>query len=447
MSRRNPASLDVAFTGPAGTVKAATQISRSQNPDRLALKDLRVTAAGGSLKGSLNIPLEGGPATGTLDGEFASLDAVSALIAQDLHGAATFQIAFSDIGGQQGATGHIEANDFSLTPEGGKRVFVKHLTAATGGDIAKLSQGVPLSLEADGLSYGEIAFDTLSVKGNTNFRGADYKIDAAGNYRGPLTLSAAGTADWATAEKHVDLTTLSGKHRTTEFALVKPAMLTMSEGGLSLKPTSLQIGAGHADLSLERAQGILNGRIKLADLPLAAFNVLTSGSPAGGELSGTADVEIGPDRHSGQARLKVAGLALSPGDSGPDQFDGTLNADWHDDGLKLNGNFTGQGDAKIAVNAAMPLNYDSKSGAFDLPDDGRLTGKVSWNADVGPFWNAFGPDTQLLRGADGRGLDPLGNHRRSDGDGRYFAPGRTLCESRNGHRARQACPPSRSHPP
>ena len=107
---------------------------------------------------------------------------------------------------------------------------------------------------------------------------------------------------------------------------------------------------------------------------------------------------VGPDTRSGAARFTVAGLALTPGDNAPGRLDGTLDADWRNNTLNLKGDFTGQGDAKIALNASMPLNYIPNTGDFDLPESGHLKGDVAWNADIGPFWNAFGPDTQTLQG-------------------------------------------------
>ena len=84
--------------------------------------------------------------------------------------------------------------------------------------------------------------------------------------------------------------------------------------------------------------------------------------------------------------------------NGGQRLGGTLDADWRNDSLSLKGDFTGQGDAKIALNASMPLNYIPNTGDFDLPESGHLKGDVAWNADIGPFWNAFGPDTQTLQG-------------------------------------------------
>ena len=391
-------TLDLAFTGPAGAVKAVSQISRSQNPDRLSFRELKLTAAGGELNGNLSIPLEGGPATGMLEGQFASLDAVSALTGTDLNGAATFQVSLSDIGGQQGATGHIEGNDLSVMLEKDRAVGVKHVTVATSGDVARLTQGVPYSVNATGVSYGDVTLDNLALSGTTNFHRADYKIDADGHYHGSMSVSAAGSADWDKPEKHVDIETLTGMHRKTALALMKPASLILSDTGLEVKPTMLQIGDGHVDLSLKRDGRVLEGHVDLADFPLNVMRAFTSASPAAGKLSGTVDVSVGPKGRSGSAKFQAAGLALSPGDAAQAQLDGTLNAKWRDDNLSLKGEFSGQGDAKIALNASMPLNYVSNSGVFELPDNGRLRGDLTWNADVGPFWNAFGPDTQTLQG-------------------------------------------------
>ena len=391
-------TLDVAFTGPAGAVKAVSQISRSQNPDRLSFRDLHLTAAGGELNGNLTVPLGGGPASGMLEGQFASLDAVSALTGTDLHGAATFQVSLSDIGGQQGVTGHVEGNELSVMLDKDRSVGIKHITVATGGDIARLAQGVPYSVDATGVSYGDIKLDTLAMSGSTNFHRADYKIDADGRYHGSMTLSVTGSADWDKPEKHVEIETLNGKHRRTALALTKPASVILSGAGLEVKPTTLQIGNGHLDLSVKRDRRVFEGHADLADIPFNTIRAFVHESPAGGTVTGKVDVSVGSAGRTGSAKLRVAGLALSAGDAAPDRLDGTLDADWHNDVLTLRGDFTGEGDAKIALNVAAPLNYAPETGAFDLPESGRLTGNVTWDADVGPFWNAFGPDTETLDG-------------------------------------------------
>jgi translocation and assembly module TamB len=276
------------------------------------------------------------------------------------------------------------------------------------------------------VSYGDIALDNLTMTGTTNFHRADYKIDADGRYHGMVNVSTAGTVDWDKPEKHIDIETLSGMHGKTAIALAKPASLILSDTGLEVRPTTLQIGDGHVGLSFKRDRHVLQGHVDLAEFPLNVIRAFTSEGPAAGKLTGTADVSLGPDGPSGSARFQVASLALSPGDAAPDRLDGTLNAEWHNSSLSLKGDFTGQGDAKIALNAAMPLHYVADTGAFDLPETGRLTGDVTWNADIGPFWNAFGPDTQTLQGRvnaslklDGTVGDPSATGDITLHDGRY----------------------------
>jgi translocation and assembly module TamB len=390
-------TLDIGFTAPTGPVRASTKLVRSQNPDRFALNDLRLTAAGGELDGNLVIPLGGGAATGDLSGQFASLDAVSTLIGTDLHGAATFSVAFSDIGGQQGITGHLEADNLSTRLKSGADVRIAHVVAATGGDVAKLARGVPFSFDVAGVSVGEVRLDTASISGNTNFRSADYRVTAKGTYRGDVSLTAAGSADWDKPAKTFQLDSLDGMHGDAAIRLAKPASLIVSEGGLEVMPTTIQIGDGRLDLEWNQGQGRLHGQAALADLPLGIVHSFVAQSPVAGMISGTADIDVGPDKRAGRARFRFADLTIASGGNAAEHLNGTLDADWRNDGLTLNGQLSGQGDAEIKMKAAMPLHY-TDAGAFDVPADGRLTGDIAWNADVGPFWNALGPDTQTLQG-------------------------------------------------
>ena len=389
-------SLDIAFTGPAGAVKATTDISRSKNPDRVALNGLKLTAAGGELHGNLTVPLGEGAASGALDGQFASLDAVSALVGRNLHGSATFSVSFSDIDGQQGVTGNLTADQFSADLGPDSKVAIKHIMVATSGDITQLRQGVPFSLQAQGVRSGDVRFDTLAMSGTTNFHKAEYKIDVAGAYRGMMTLSAAGSADWDSPDTVIRIDSLSGMHAKTAIQLVKPASLTLKENGLDLEQTTLEIGDGRVTLGAKRGADTLNGHLTLDKLPFAAIHAFVPDGPAAGTLSGTADIDVAADRQSGRAKLQMTDLALTPDEKAPERLDGTIDATWRDAGLDLKGQFSGQGGAMISASAMMPLQYEA--GSFRVPGDGRLRGQVDWNADVGPFWNAFGTDSETLDG-------------------------------------------------
>ena len=391
-------ALDIAFTGPAGAVKASTDIARSDNPDRVALTGLKLTAVGGELHGNLTVPLGEGPATGALEGQFASLDAVSALVGKNLHGAATFSVSFSDIDDQQGVTGNLKADNFSADLAPDNKVTIKHLAVATGGDMTKLAQGVPFSLDAEELEMGDAKLDKLAVSGTTNFHSADYKIDASGAYRGATTLSAAGSADWDKPEKVIRIESLSGTHAKTPIQLVEPASLTLTENGFELAPTTLEVGDGRATLRATRGKDTLDGHLTLEELPLSAVRAFVPDGPAAGSLSGTADIDVGSDRQAGSAKLRIADLAFTPDEKTPERLNGTINATWRNAALDLKSQFAGQGGAMISAAASMPLRYEPATGSFRVPENGKLRGEVNWNADVGPFWNAFGADTETLEG-------------------------------------------------
>jgi translocation and assembly module TamB len=391
-------TLDVAFTGPAGAVKATTSFARSDNPDRVALNGLRLMAVGGQLAGNLVVPLGGGAATGSVSGQFASLDAISTLVGADLRGSATFSMAFSDIGGQQGVTGNLQADGFEARLADDRQVRIKHITVQTGGDIAKLTEGVPFSLDAQGVSAEDVSLDTLSVSGNTNFRRADYKIDAKGDYHGAMTLTASGDAAWDQPEKTVRLESLDATHAKTTIRLVKPVSLIWSADGLELMPTSIEVGGGQVDLSAKRGGDTMGGHLALTDLPLDVIHAVFPDGPAAGTISGTADLTVTPDRRSATAKFRLSDLAISVGERTSDRMSGTVDATWRSDSLNVKADFAGQGGGTISMTASTPLLYEPQSASFRVPEDGRLRGDISWHAEIGPFWNAFGPDTETLEG-------------------------------------------------
>ncbi len=390
--------LSVAFTGPAGAVKADTRIARSRNPDRISLDDLKVTAAGGRMSGNLTVPLNGGPAAGKLSGQFESLDAVSALIGQDIRGAASFQVAFNDSSGQQGVTGHLEGDELAATLSPGRTLMIKHVTASTSGDVAKLAQGVPFSVDASGVSGEGLSLDSLSVSGNTNFHSVDYKVNVKGHYHGAMTLHASGSADWDKPEKHFSLASLDATHAKAQIHLAKPATVVLSDGGMELGPTTIEIGDGSVELSLKRGSQSLRGHADFTDFPLELVRDVTNASPAMGQLSGKLDIDATSAKQTGTATLHLTNLAMTRGTSAANRMDGSIDLHWRNGELNLDGTLSGRADAKIAVKAAVPLQFDPDLASLSVPKDGRLRGNITWNADIDPFWNAFGPDTQILQG-------------------------------------------------
>jgi len=400
LPERPGGSLHAAFRSSAGDVTARS--TYSLNEDALDLATLSLAADGLEADGQARVPLSGAPLTLGLDGRAETLSHWLALAGLDGDGRGTFRLALSPDGDRQ--AGRVEAKlkdvRLDLGPDGNRQA--ERLTAAELSATFESADllgpiGGEVRLAVGGLQLSELTLASLDVSASGDLAGADVRASAAGDWRGDLTLDAAGRVAVQGERVEVEVSRLAGRVLDEELALERPVEVTVD--GTSVEVSNLDLGYGEARLrgAGRRAPDSLAADITVQGLPLTA-------------LRPVADLPI--DAGRGEARLQLSGTAAAPlGEvtvalrqvriadlSEVPAFDVEFQGRWRDGVLASTGRLAGLTDEDVALSLDLPLRLDPATLIPDVPADGPVAGKLDWQGPIAPLWALVPADLHELSG-------------------------------------------------
>ena len=415
-------------------------VADAGNPDELAIRQMKVKAAGGVLDADLRVESSTLLARGKIAGRVPDLAPWSQLAGNALAGAVEFTAEFEKRAGQ--GVDLTVTGDRLSSGGGGSRVAVGHIAvSARLGDVLGTPFGnARASLTGASFGAGGLSSATLSLDGPRPGRFA-FRAEAWGRAAEPLAFAADGTGEIAPGGA-VDLrfARLAGTLGPDRFQLTRPLTLSRRGDDVALSGLALALGGGRITGDAARRGSALSLRLSAENLPVATAGRLAGYPDASGRvaLEATVDGTVAAPRGRFSASGRSLGLATAR-----DQLLPSLALDltgaWNGRDLDLTGRISAvKGDA-LAVSGTVPLVLDQRSFGVALPPQGRLALRLSGSGDVANLADMLplgedrvGGRFALDAAVNGTVAAPAASGRLTIADGRYesFASGAVLNDLR-----------------
>lgn len=364
----------------------------------IRLTELRLQSQGATADGTLIVPTDGTPATGTLRIAAASLSPWLALAGIGGGGSATAELRLSGDGPRQAAD--LKGNLTGLTwrAEDGQvlRAERAEVTLRTT-DLTDSLAGRAV-VQATDVTFGELRLDRLSLSGAGDRAQATLQLQTAGRFRGPLALNATAALRADKEQLTLALTGLDGQAIGQPVTLRAPATLTRRSNAIDLSRLDLAFGPARIRAAARIDAERVTGDLAVDGLPIASLEALTPTQGVTGTISGAVTVAGSRANPSGEGRLDVANLKVDAA-SGVPPLGLDLTGTWRDRRLKLAGRLTGMPEREAELAADVPLRLDPDRLAFTVPAAEPMSGRLSWQGDMAAIWPLVPLDAHRLAGA------------------------------------------------
>jgi autotransporter translocation and assembly factor TamB len=375
--------LDLVATPSFGKLEAGADYVFA-DPE-LRLTGLHAQTRGTRAEGTLTLPTDGRPLTGTLDVRAADLGPWLGLVGIDGGGASTAALRLSGDGPRQAADLSAELTEFGwrLAEDAavqGKSLGVTLKTSDLMGSLKGTGQ-----VTATGVALGDLRFDKLTLSAEGDRFKAALVLDAAGAFRGPVAIAAAGLAQ-VDAEKFVlEVSTAKGQALGQPVALRRPFSITRRADAFELRGLDLEFGK--ARLTAEAGLGVerVSAELSVDALSMANLDPLWPMPGVSGELSGAITIEGPRNDPEGKGHVELSDLKSGLLEEGP-AFGLQASATWRARRLTLTGRLSGMPEREAGLVADLPLTLDPASLALSIPSDEPMSGRLSWHGQMASIW-------------------------------------------------------------
>nr|WP_246499749.1 translocation/assembly module TamB domain-containing protein [Azospirillum soli] len=351
----------------------------------LQLNELAVASGPNRVTGAVRVALDAMTATGRLEGNLPQLKTFSELAGVPLDGAAGFTVALDAPNGKQAAVLKADASNLRVEGDGAPLLAARRLTAtADVADALGSASGKARVELQDGAAAGnDLSRVTASVDGN--LAKASFRADAAGAGRDPLALELAGTFAQEGDLNRVRLERMQGRYSGESFRLAGPATIALGDRRYEVSGLQLVSGTARLVADLGLKGDALSGELRLDQVPMALARLADPTLRLDGTLNAQATLGGTVRKPRADATVRVANLrAQQTTQAGVPGIDATLNAQWRDERVSVNGNAATRngGGGRLNLTAGAPLVMNAETFAVSVPEKGRLEAAVNGTIDA-----------------------------------------------------------------
>ena len=382
--------VSVAAATGAGKFDLATRVAVSQT-DTVRLTGLTVKGDGIALRGRLDIP-ESGIIAGDMKGRISEIGRWTSLLGVPMRGSADIDLALrADQSGQAARlkfTGRDVVYDSEMTV-----AALSGVLSATG--IGKNPRAT-WRVTAGDLRSAAGTLGAATLSGNGDLRDAVARFSAKGDVAGRLDVAGEARIQRHGEDLQLTLRQLKGVAAGQPIVLRKPGVYAQERGQLDVSLPGLSWGKGTVAGSIHLDDKSVTGKVAVRRLPAAAIAGFVPGLKATGRVDLTASLSGTPADPDGDLMLTIAGLKMKSEETGNlPALTGAITGKIRKGRIRLVAKIGGLGDAGLNGAAELPLRIAASPPSVALPQDGPISGQVTWRGDVG----AIAP------------LLPLGEHR------------------------------------
>ncbi|WP_380248981.1 translocation/assembly module TamB domain-containing protein [Kiloniella antarctica] len=366
----------------------------------LQLTDISVKALTNTISGSVNVPLDGAPITGNLNGQAPDLTFLARVVGMDVGGSTSADIMLSDQQGQQHVDVEFQGSNISASSES---AVVKTLvvTAKSTGDFSDPS--IELSTKASDILIEDRVVELIEFSAYGKLTNADFNFGLSSSAEPALQLSGKGIfalpSGENVSETKLRISALNGHFARKEIILRTPFSLTVDKGITRFDPFELAFDRGILVGSGEVTDISAVADLEIRALPLDLLTLIVPNQVITGTLDGEVHVALMPESSRGQIRMTAGNVELA-GDENTNlppitsQLTGTLDAGR----FEFKNEITGLEASTIEAYGSVPVIVSFTPLVVELPDNQPVTGGVKVDSDIQNLWRYLALDTQEMSG-------------------------------------------------
>ena len=369
-----------------------------------ALKDLVLDGPGAMLKGDLSGDLDKKLYKGKITGQIRDLSALGRFLQQPMAGSGSVNLELMpgrrgqdlklDVKGTGIAISFVKIQTLSVAA-GLQNVF----EAPTGSANAQIKD-----LEKADLKLKSLTFEASGGEGGARFQGA-----AAGHAIGSFDFRTGGLAVLKRDDRSLRLERFDGKFDKYSIRLYQPLNLRMASDQVTLDKLDIGFGKGRLEASSSMGQRAVRLAADFKDFPLEIVRTfkgpaLTGSAQGGVRLSG----DLAQPR--GDVDLRLLNVRLDdPSHKNVPPLTLNASAKLQPGMLDLSADLQGLTEKPARVEAKVPARLSLRPYDFTVPKDGRLAGRLNFDADLAKLTTIFPLDGQALAGNAEANLDLQGS--------------------------------------
>jgi translocation and assembly module TamB len=359
---------------------------------QLKVSALQLTGPGTLIGGDLAVDLERTLIDGALEGAVADLAAFAPLLPVALAGQLQLAARLEPAG--DGQTVNVTVDGSGLQGDFGS---LQSLSLRADVSDALKAPRIDADLTLDAFRQGETVVDQATLGARGGLDQLALTLSANGTAVAPFDLDS--RAQLALGEAiRLRLERLQGRFADQPVRLAQPAELTLADARTQLAGLDLRYGDARLQASADLGPQQVSADATLGGLPLAMLGRF--GAPP---LSGQADARLqlsgAADNPRGTLTLEVTGLradGLTFAELPPARFD--LDAQLADRRLSVDLQGEGVTQKPLTLTAELPLTVRLDQFAFELPQDGRLSGRLDAELALARVAALAALDDQTLSG-------------------------------------------------
>lgn len=260
------------------------------------------------------------------------------------------------------------------------------------------TQVVALTVGGNDVTVGPVEQASLSAELLRTADNIDFTVTANGQYHGNAQLTTEGSFSSSGDRQNLLMRTFNLQAGAHTVRLQQPVRVTRLPERVEIEPLTLALDDGSLDVSLQQRAGQLDLNLEFTAVPLDLTQLADIPVAVGGRLNGSVDFQAEGQTASGTVALRLADLNMRGGAAQVTGLGGNIDGTWNGEQLSLTSRITGGDDRRIEVAGTLPLVYQPSTGGAELPPDGPLDLKATWQAEMAPLWPAIGSDDDFLSG-------------------------------------------------
>src|SRR5690606_19424188 len=358
----------------------------------LRLRDVSASAPATRLDGALAIDLERRLVDGELRGRIEQLQAFAPLLPVPLAGKLDLEARASAQDGARNVTlavhGSDLAGDFGRLRELG-------VEATMNDALGTPRFTADLTLRDFAQAEVGLAEGTARAEGTL----AELRITAAARGEAHVPYDLTGRID-VTLEEPIQLRVgeLAGRVADEPLSLTGPATVTLAAGAFALDDLSLRLGDAQLSGGFALGPQRVAAEARLERLPLEMLGRF-GGPELHGQVAGRLSLRGAPDDPSGTIELDATGVAIAaPAFADVPSAELALNGTLEARRLRLELRGEGVTERPIVANAELPLVVDLAAGAFEVPEEGEVAGRLEGEIALARLADILSLDDQRLEG-------------------------------------------------
>ncbi|HLN22484.1 MAG TPA: translocation/assembly module TamB domain-containing protein [Patescibacteria group bacterium] len=291
-------------SGPlAGTLNGRAALGTDGNT--LDLTSFHMAASGTTLDAALRMALDTGLTSGRVTARSADLSPWSSLAGAPLSGRFDLDARLAARRGQD-VTASLSASQLALASTTAQRVTANGTVSDLWGAAAGRGDLSVLGVKLGGVSFAQIRASVRS----RHPRQFAVTANLRGQYKGPLTLVAAGDASITGSVVSGRLVTLQGSFANQGFRLDQPLRFSGTDKQVSVAALDLDLGGGRITGAATLAPDRVMARLAARNLPVAMAKAFSDAGVNGGAFDADITLQGPVERPDGDITLATRGLRL-----------------------------------------------------------------------------------------------------------------------------------------